>query len=447
MSTFLPQQFLGQIRDGIPPSAADIQTFIAGISTGETSPAQIGAFVMAVYLKGLGRDEIVTLTKAVRDSGDVMQWDLDGPVLDKHSTGGVGDNVSLLLGPVIAACGGYVPMISGQGLGHTGGTLDKFNAIPGYNVNADNALFRMTVKDIGCAIIGQTGALAPADKVMYAIRSATASVGSLPLITASILSKKLAEGLDGLVLDIKCGSGAIMDNFEDAKALANSLITVANGAGVKTSGIITDMNEPLASAAGNAVEVRNIINHFHGNRDARLHEVTVSLCADMLVSGGLAKNIDDGRSKVEAVFDNGKAADVFARMVAALGGPSDLMDKPDKYLEAAPIITDIKAESAGIVSAIDTRKLGMAVIVLGGGRKSPNDEIDYAVGFDHIAPIGSKIAKGDVLARIHARTDDQAGEASKMLQSTYVLSDSTQNSAPDSGSDNPLIIERIGSGA
>ena len=443
MSTFLPQQFLGQIRDGIAPSAADIRTFIAGIATGETSKAQIGAFVMAVYLKGLGENEIVTLTKAVRDSGDVMQWDLDGPVLDKHSTGGVGDNVSLLLGPVIAACGGYVPMISGQGLGHTGGTLDKFNAIPGYNVNADNALFRRTVKDIGCAIIGQTGALAPADKTMYAIRSATASVGSLPLITASILSKKLAEGLDGLVLDIKCGSGAIMDNLEDAKALANSLITVANGAGVKTSGLITDMNEPLASAAGNAVEVRNIINHFHGRKDARLHEVTVALCAEMLVSGGLAKNIDDGRAKVETVFDNGKAADVFARMVTALGGPSDLMQNPDKYLEAAPIITDIKAENSGIVSAINTRAIGTAVIVMGGGRKRPDDAIDYAVGFDQIASIGTKIEKGDVLARIHARSTDHVNEAGKMFKDAYVYSDRAANSA----SGNPLIIERIGSGA
>ena len=438
MSTFIPQQFLSQIRDGVAPSAADIQTFIKGIGTGETSPAQIGAFVMAVYLKGLGRDEIVTLTKAVRDSGDVMQWDLDGPVLDKHSTGGVGDNVSLLLGPVIAACGGYVPMISGQGLGHTGGTLDKFSAIPGYNVNADNSLFRSTVKDIGCAIIGQTGALAPADKVMYAIRSATASVGSLPLITASILSKKLAEGLDGLVLDIKCGSGAIMDNFEDAKALAKSLITVANEAGVKTSGIITDMNEPLASAAGNAVEVRNIINHWHGKRDARLHEVTVALCAEMLVSGGLAKNVDDGRTKVEAVFDNGKAAEVFARMVSALGGPADLMDKPDKHFPAANLIGDITAETSGIVSAIDTRAIGMAVIVMGGGRKRPDDQIDSTVGFDHIVPIGTKISKGDILARIHAASHQDAEEAWKMFRDAYTLSDS----APT----NPLIIERIGSG-
>ncbi|MCF6220064.1 MAG: thymidine phosphorylase [Robiginitomaculum sp.] len=434
-NTFLPQEFLAQIRDGISPSARDIQTFIKGISTGDTSPAHIGAFVMAVYLKGLAKGDIVTLTKAVRDSGDVMEWDLDGPILDKHSTGGVGDNVSLLLGPVIAACGGYVPMISGQGLGHTGGTLDKFSAIPGYNVGADNKLFRRTVKDIGCAIIGQTGALAPADKVMYAIRSATASVSSLPLITASILSKKLAEGLDGLVLDIKCGSGAFMDNFEDAKALAKSLIEVANGAGVKTSGLITDMNQPLASAAGNGVEVRNVINHWRGVRDARLHKITVELCAEMLVSGGLVKDVDTARTKVETVFDNGKAAEVFARMVTALGGPSDLIQNPDKYLEAAPILTDIKATQSGTVSAIDARAVGNAVIVMGGGRKKPEDTIDYAVGFDRIAPIGTKISKGDVLARIHARSQNHVAEAGKMLRDAYMYSDS----APDS----PLIIERI----
>ncbi len=435
MTTFLPQEFLAQIRDGVSPSAHDIQTFIKGIGTGDTSSAHIGAFVMAVYLKGLAKNDIVTLTKAVRDSGNVMEWDLDGPVLDKHSTGGVGDNVSLLLGPVIAACGGYVPMISGQGLGHTGGTLDKFSAIPGYNVDADNALFRRTVKDIGCAIIGQTGALAPADKIMYAIRSATASVSSLPLITASILSKKLAEGLDGLVLDIKCGSGAFMDNIADAKALAKSLIEVANGAGVKTSGLITDMNEPLASAAGNGLEVRNVINHWHGVRDKRLHNITVELCAEMLVAGGLAKNSRTGRSQVEAVFDNGKAAEVFARMVTALGGPADLMQNPDKYLQAAPIVTDIISEKSGIVSAIDARAVGNAVIVLGGGRKKPDDIIDYTVGFDQIVPIGTKINTGDTIARIHARNKTQAHEAGKMLRDAYIYSDD----APDS----PLIIDRI----
>jgi len=439
LNTFLPQEFLRLIRDGIAPPVADIKTFIDGVATGATSPAQIGAFLMAVYKTGFGKDEIVALTKAMRDSGDVMQWDLPGPVLDKHSTGGVGDNVSLLLGPVVAACGGYVPMISGQGLGHTGGTLDKFSAIPGYNVNADNALFRKTVKDIGCAIIGQTGALAPADKVLYATRSATATVDSVPLITASILAKKLAEGLDGLVLDIKCGNGAMMTDLGEAETLANSLINVAGGAGVKTSGLITDMNQPLASAAGNALEVRNVIDHFGGKRDARLHEVTCALSAEMLVSGGLAKTVAEARTKVDAVFDSGKAAEVFAAMVSALGGPTDLMENPEKYFPTAPIIADIKAENSGIVSYIDTRAIGMAVIVLGGGRKRPDDKIDMRVGFDRIAPIGTRINKGDVLARIHGATQDQAGEASMMLRPAYTLSDKAVET--------PLIIKRMSAGA
>ncbi len=436
MTTFLPQEFIRQIRDGEKPSAAAIKTFIDGIGSGETSKAQIGAFAMAVYKTGLGRDEIVALTKAMRDSGDVMRWDLPGPVLDKHSTGGVGDNVSLLLGPVVAACGGYVPMISGQGLGHTGGTLDKFSAIPGYDVNADTALFRRTVKEIGCAIIGQTGALAPADKVLYAVRSATATVDSVPLITASILSKKLAEGLDGLVLDIKCGNGAMMTDLGQAETLARSLIGVAGGAGVKTSGLVTDMNQPLASAAGNALEVRNVIDHFGGKRDGRLHEVTCALSAEMLVSGGLAKNISEARAQVDAVFANGKAADVFVRMVSALGGPNDLMENPDKHFPAAPVIKDIKAAKSGIVSSIDSRAIGTAVIVMGGGRKRPDDTIDTRVGFDRIAAIGTRINKGDVLARIHAATKSHGDEAGQMFMDAYTLSDKYE--------ENPLIIKHMG---
>ncbi len=435
MTTFLPQEFLRQIRDGEKPSAADIKTFIDGIGSGATSAVQIGAFAMAVYKTGLGKDGIIALTKAMRDSGDVMVWDLPGPVLDKHSTGGVGDNVSLLLGPVVAACGGYVPMISGQGLGHTGGTLDKFTAIPGYDVNADNALFRRTVKEIGCAIIGQTGALAPADKVLYATRSATATVDSVPLITASILSKKLAEGLDGLVLDIKCGNGAMMTDLGQAETLARSLINGAGGAGVTTSGLITDMNQPLASAAGNALEVRNVIDHFEGRRDGRLHEVTCALSAEMLVCGGLAESTNAARTKVDAVFANGKAAEVFARMVSALGGPSDLMQNPDKYFPAAPIIKDIKATETGVVSAIDSRAIGMAVIVMGGGRKRPDDTIDTRVGVERIAPIGTKITKGDVLARIHATAEDRAAEAGQMLMDAYTLSDKHKET--------PLILKRM----
>ncbi len=437
MSVFLPQEFIAQIRDGGQVTNADIKRFIQGFANGQTSQAQIGAFAMAVRLSGLPPHSIVALTEALRDSGDVMAWDLDGPVLDKHSTGGVGDNVSLLLGPIIAACGGYVPMISGQGLGHTGGTLDKLDSIPGYRVDADNDLFRKTVSEVGCAIIGQTGHLAPADKTLYAIRSATACVDSVPLITASILSKKLAEGLDALVLDIKCGNGAMMTDVGAARTLAGSLIDVANGAGVKTTGLITDMNQSLASAAGNALEVMNVIEYFNNTaRDQRLHQVTVGLCAEMLVSSGLAPDLKAANSKVESVIHNGRAAGVFAKMVAALGGPKDLLENPDKYFPPAPVVQDIYANTDGVISGIDTKAIGLAVIVLGGGRKKPEDTIDSRVGFDHLATLGQSVGKGDVLARMHAADEDSAHGASKILEHAYSIGERAETG--------PLIIERIG---
>jgi thymidine phosphorylase len=437
VNTFLPQEFIRKVRNGDTAAPNDIREFIAGIGEGIVSDAQVAAFAMAIYFNDFDIQERVVLTEAMRDSGDVMNWHrLDGPVLDKHSTGGVGDNVSLLLAPVIAACGGYVPMISGPGLGHTGGTLDKFDSIPGYNTVPSNDVFRQTVKDIGCAIIGQTGNLAPADKKIYAIRSATATVKSISLITASILSKKLAAGLEGLVLDIKCGNGAVMTDVAAAKKLARSLVDVANGAGVKTSGLITDMNEPLASAAGNAVEMQNAIDHLTGvHRDARLHDVVVELSAEMLMHGGLATSLTQARDQINQVFENGKAAEKFAKMVSALGGPSNLLENPAIHLPKAPLISDITAENAGIVSAIDARKIGLAVIVLGGGRKQPDDKIDYGVGFDRLTAIGTKIEKGDVIARIHANTEDERKEGAKMLNSAYTLGDK----APD----NPLIITRI----
>lgn len=437
MSTFLPQEFIRKVRNGDTPAHSDIREFIGGIGGGAVSDAQVAAFAMAIYFNDFEIQERVVLTEAMRDSGEVMNWyGLDGPVLDKHSTGGVGDNVSLLLAPVIAACGGYVPMISGPGLGHTGGTLDKFDSIPGYNTIPSNEVFRQTVKDIGCAIIGQTGNLAPADKKIYAIRSATATVKNISLITASILSKKLAAGLEGLVLDIKCGNGAVMTDVAAAKKLARSLVDVANGAGVKTSGLITDMNEPLASAAGNAVEMQNAIDHLTGaRRDTRLHEVVVELSSEMLMHGGLAIDLAQARDQINQVFENGKAAEIFAKMVAALGGPADLLETPTKYLPKAPLISDIKAERAGIVSAIDARKIGLAVIVLGGGRKQPDDKIDYGVGFDRLAGIGTKVQKGDVIARIHANSEDERKEGAKMLISAYTLDEN----APD----HPLIITRV----
>jgi thymidine phosphorylase len=341
---FLPQEVIAAKRDGRTLTADEIAAFIAGLTDGSVSHAQAAAFAMAVFFRDMTTPERVALTLAMRDSGTVLDWsDLDGPAIDKHSTGGVGDNTSLMLAPILAACGVYVPMISGRGLGHTGGTLDKFDAIPGYTTSPDNALFLRVVKAAGCAIIGQTADLAPADKVLYAIRDVTATVESIPLITASILSKKLAAGLGALILDVKTGSGAFMPTLEKSRALAESLVSVANGAGLKTAALITDMNEPLASAAGNALEVRNAVDFLTGrHQDPRLREVTLALAAGALELTGRT----DALAAVTRALDTGTALEHFSKMVALLGGPADFVDRMDHHLVPAPIVRDVFAASA-----------------------------------------------------------------------------------------------------
>ncbi len=420
---FLPQEVIIRKRDGQKLADAEIARFITGFAQGSVSEAQAAAFAMAVYFRDMDMDERVALTKAMRDSGTVLDWsDLDGPVADKHSTGGVGDNVSLMLAPILAALGIFVPMISGRGLGHTGGTLDKFDAIPGYQTSPDNALFRKVVKEAGCAIIGQTADLAPADKTLYAIRDVTGTVESIPLITASILSKKLAAGLDALVLDVKTGSGAFMPTLEKSRALAESLVAVANGAGLKTSALITDMNEPLASAAGNGLEVRNAVDFLTGShQDARLKEVTISLCAELVSMSGRAATLGEARTAVEEALDSGRAAEQFGRMVAGLGGPADFIEGMDRYLAPAPVVRDVFAEGQGRVSAIDTRGVGMAVVALGGGRATPSDAIDHRVGFDQVAGLGASVDAATALARIHAADETSAAEAERRLRAAYVL--------------------------
>jgi thymidine phosphorylase len=358
----------------------------------------------------------------MRDSGTVLDWsDLPGPVVDKHSTGGVGDNVSLMLAPIVAACGAYVPMISGRGLGHTGGTLDKMDSIPGYTAQPENALFRKTVRQVGCAIIGQTSDLAPADKRFYAIRDVTATVESVPLITASILSKKLAAGLQALVLDVKAGNGAFMDKMKDAVKLATSLVEVASGAGLKTVALITDMNEPLASVAGNAVEVMNAVEFLTGRRDARLEKVTLALAAEMLAQAGVAKTARQGLDAARLALNSGKAAEVFARMVAALGGPSDFIERAARYLPAAPAIVPVKAERDGFVSAISTRDIGLAVVALGGGRTRPQDPVNHAVGLTRLLPVGAEVRKGEPLAFVHAQSQGAADAAAANVAGCYRL--------------------------
>ncbi|TIP06524.1 MAG: thymidine phosphorylase [Mesorhizobium sp.] len=419
----LPQEIIRRKRDGHRLSSDEIAAFVAGLTAGTISEGQVGAFAMAVFLNGMSREEAVALTIAMRDSGDVLDWsDLPGPVTDKHSTGGVGDNVSLMLAPIVAACGAYVPMISGRGLGHTGGTLDKMDAIPGYASQPDVALLRKAVLETGCAIIGQTADLAPADRRLYAIRDVTGTVESIPLITASILSKKLAAGLGSLVLDVKVGNGAFMEKSRDAVALANSLVEVASGAGLSASALVTGMNEPLASAAGNAVEVKNAVDFLTGRfRDKRLEDVTLALAAEMLQSAGLVSSQQDGLRRATEALAGGRAASVFARMVAVLGGPGDFIEKPEKYLPTAPVELAVTAEQEGFVAGIATRDIGLAVVTLGGGRSRPDDKIDHAVGLTRLLPVGAEARSGEPLALVHARTDAEAEAAAAAVRAAYTI--------------------------
>ena len=434
----LPQEVIAKKRDrqALPPE--EIADFIKGVTDGRVSEGQVAALAMAVFLNGMSRDEAVALTLAMRDSGEVLDWShLGEAVVDKHSTGGVGDNVSLMLAPGVAACGAYVPMISGRGLGHTGGTLDKFDSIPGYNTAPDNALFAKVVKEAGCAIIGQTGDLAPADKRIYSIRDVTATVESVPLITASILSKKLAAGLKGLVLDVKCGSGAFMSSMEEARELAISLVEVANGAGLKTTALLTDMDHPLADAAGNAVEVQVACDFLTGKRERdRLWDITVALGSEMLVSAGIASDAEDGAVRMEDAYTSGKAAEQFSRMVSQLGGPAVFLDSPQAYLPQAPIEIEVQAsaeqsEKCRGKLAFDTRQIGLAVIELGGGRTRPQDDIDHAVGLVEIA--GRDWDGASPLCRILARD-----EASAEMAKARILKAVKQGGEPP-----PAIHERI----
>ena len=420
---FLPQEIVRKKRDAQALSDEDIVGFVRGIVDGSVTEGQVAAFAMAVYFNDMSVDERVAFTLAQRDSGQVLQWhslDLPGPVLDKHSTGGVGDLTSLLLGPMVAACGGFVPMISGRGLGHTGGTLDKLASIPGYDVAPDIGTFQRIVRETGIAIIGQTAQLAPADRRIYAIRDITATVESIAMITASILSKKLAAGLGGLAMDIKVGSGAFMPSYEKSVELARSIVDVGNGAGLKTTAVLTDMNQPLAPCAGNALEIQCAIDYLTGRaRPARLHEVTLALAAHMLVLGGLADNTTDACTKLNAVLDSGAAAERFARMVSALGGPGDLVEAPERHLDHVPVVIPVTAPNAGFVERIDCRALGLAVVGLGGGRRRPEDTIDYQVGLTDLVELGERVDAGQPIAIVHARDLLAAQNAIGEIQTAY----------------------------
>ena len=443
----LPQEVIRAKRDGRVLTDEETAFFVGGLTDGSITEGQAAAFAMAVFFRGMTRAEIVALTRAMRDSGTVLDWsdaDLPGPALDKHSTGGVGDKISLMLAPIVAACGGAVPMISGRGLGHSGGTLDKMDAIAGYRTAPDNALFRRVVREVGCAIIGQTSDLAPADRRLYAIRDVTATVESIPLITSSILSKKLAAGLEGLVQDVTFGSGAFMGSVEDARSLAESIVAVANGAGCRTTALLTDMNEVRGKTAGNAVEVREAIAYLVGEggpdareaREARQHEVTMALSAELLVTGGLFASVADARAACERALASGEAAERFARMVAALGGPADLLQRPDAYLPLPEVTVPVLPARAGFVAAEDARAIGLAIVGMGGGRVRADQRIDLAVGFTRVAPIGAAVGPERPLCLAHARSAAQAEAAAAEFRAAVTVADEPPAAAP-------VILERI----
>ena len=430
---YLPQEIIKLKRNGGQLPEAAIQQFVKGLTDNSFSEGQTAALAMAIYLNGMATEETVALTRAMRDSGAVLNWQgkLNGPVVDKHSTGGVGDKVSLMLAPMIAACGAYVPMIAGRGLGHTGGTVDKLETIPGYSCTQPLDVIQREVVRLGCVIVGQSAELAPADRRLYLIRDVTATVESIPLITASILSKKLAAGLDVLTMDVKIGSGAIMKNIDDASALAQSIVNTAKGAGVPTQALLTDMNECLGSSAGNVLEVLETLDYLTGKyREPRLHQVTLELGASMLQLAGLFADKASAVAALEHSLTSGKAAEIFAKMVAAMGGPADLLEKPELYLGKAPVIQDIVAPQAGYLAASDTTAVGMAVVRLGGGRAHPAQVIDPVVGFSDVQALGSKVAAGDVLARVHAASVEAALKASAEYLAALSFSDSAVNLQP-----------------
>jgi thymidine phosphorylase len=421
----LIREIIRKKRDGGSLSDQEIAFVVRGLTDDSASEGQMAAFAMAVYLQKLTVAEQIAFTCAMRDSGSVLDWSgEDRPVVDKHSTGGIGDNVSLMLAPALAACGAAVPMISGRGLGHTGGTLDKLDAIPGYDTQPDENKLREVIRSVGCAVIGQTSQIAPADKRLYGIRDTTATVSSIDLITASILSKKLAAGLDALVLDVKFGNGAFMASESDAQTLADSLVSVANGARCRTAARLTDMSQPLATAAGNSLETLNAIRFLTGDHiDARLWDVTCTLAGDLLYLGGVTDSSAAGRTRIETAFTSGVAAEKFAQMVVALGGPSDLMEKPDEYLASAPVTLDVFPSTDGHVLSVDTRAVGLAVIGLGGGRQVPTDKIDPRVGFSGFAEIGQLLGTNQPIAQVHAATPEAAEKAAEDLRSAFVLGD------------------------
>jgi len=417
------RSILAKLRQKQVPDAAELAWFAQGLADQSITDAQAGAFAMGVCMGSLGQTGRTALTLAMRDSGTRLAWDLDGPVLDKHSTGGVGDCVSLVLAPALAACGAYVPMISGRGLGHTGGTLDKLDAISGLNTNVSEDGLRKIIARAGCAIVSATGDIAPADKRLYAVRDVTATVESLDLITASILSKKLSAGLEGLVLDVKIGSGAFMKDISSARALGKALTDTANAAGCPTTALITDMHQPVIPVLGNALEVAAVMQVLQGDVANPLVELSAALGGPLLAGAGLAATQDRGSAAIVKAIESGAAAERFGRMVAAMGGPVRFVEDWARFLPEATVIREVKAPRAGYVTAIDGEALGLAVVAMGGGRQVETDTIDPAVGLTDVVRLGTKVTEGQPIARVHASRESKAERAGRDVKGAITIED------------------------
>ena len=437
MKNFNAQAILAKVRNKSPLSSDEMVWFAKGLSDGKVTDAQAGAFSMAVALNGLGSQQARTdWTLAMRDSGKILSWEVGSPVLDKHSTGGIGDCVSLILAPLLASIGVCVPMISGRGLGHTGGTLDKLESIPGVKVMHPEERLVEIIESCGCIIAGANENIAPADRRLYAVRDVTSTVDSLDLITASILSKKLASGLDGLVLDIKCGSGAFMADLNQATELAKALVKTANEAGCATTALITDMNQPLAPAMGNALEIVEAMRVLSGETVGRLRSITVSLGAEILKAQKIYNNISQATNELERNLNSGAALKKFSEMIFLMGGPINFGQDFNRYLPEATAVIEVFAPEAGYLAQWDGQSLGNIVVKLGGGRLVETDQVDHAVGFSEIASIGTKLSKGSPILKIHAARIDHAEEAKRQVLAAFKLSDSAPKE-PE------LVLKRI----
>jgi pyrimidine-nucleoside phosphorylase/thymidine phosphorylase len=425
-------------RDGKRVPAEDIARFVEGFTRGEIPDYQMSAFCMAVFFRGMAPDEVAALTSAMLRSGDVLDLsDIPGAKVDKHSTGGVGDKVSLALAPLAAACGVRVPMISGRGLGHTGGTLDKLEAIPGFQVDLPVERFRALVRDVGACLVGQTSRLAPADRRLYALRDVTATVESIPLIAASIMSKKLAEGIDALVLDVKVGSGAFMKSQDDARTLARTLAGIGREMGKRVTALLTRMDEPLGRAVGNALEVEEALALLRGEGPPDLAEVTVALTAEMLVLGGAAPDRGAARARVERAIADGSGLAKLEEIVRAQGGDPAAVRDPGR-LPRAPHRREVPAPASGHVVAIDTEAVGLASVALGAGRARVEDRIDPAVGLVVLKKLGDRVERGEPIATLH---HGESGEAADRVSARLTAAWSIGPDSP--GAARPLVVETL----